>query len=152
MPWRVSINRDLPVKELSAWDGARAKRQIFNLAGFNTDNSKPDVAKQGFLFQNTGEPNLKGSYLFPIAVVIGGKLVVSSAGMAAAAGYLPKANLPPALRAKGREVLDMFYRKLEKLREEKPEKALYWNDSGDVIIEEILPANLQEQVNRALTY
>ena len=119
--WVLGGSRNLPVVEDEAWDGPAAQAQIFALAGFDTDNPKPAIARRGFLVYDASAPTLKGSYKLPFAVVRDGRLVASMAGLRAAAQRLPQTDIPEALQSRAQSILDSYK------KEEKTEAARYSN-------------------------
>lgn len=74
----------------AAWDEGRARAALDAWAG-------DDMSKyaRGFLWVG-GDPQQKGSYKFPIAMPVNGKLTVFKAAISAAKGRLNQANIPAA--------------------------------------------------------
>lgn len=84
----------------ASWDGGRARAALDAWAG-------DDMSKyaRGFLWVG-GDPKLKTSYKFPIAMPVNGKLTVFRNAVSAAKAYLNRANIPSADKAKMATILD----------------------------------------------
>ena len=106
--WACGAARDLPIDEADAWDGQAAEKRIFADAGFDGDH--PDTAKaaRAFLFHDSAHPTLKGSYKEPIADIVEGQLKAVKGGLHAAASRLDGVDVPDAVKAKGKAVLDAY--------------------------------------------
>ncbi len=116
--WKCSAARDLPIAQTDSWDGQAAQDHIFAWAGWPDD---PDAGKaaKAFLAHDDADPKLKGSYKLPFADVIGGELKASSSGLHAAASRLPQTDdLPQDVRDEARKVLDAYFEKLNKGKED----------------------------------
>lgn len=112
--WRVSANRNLPIRSDMSWDGAAATASVFSWAGFDGDKPDPSKARQAFLVYDADNPNLKGSYKLPFAMVSNGRLVASEAGLRAAASRLPQTNIPMDIMNRARSVIDGYQSKMKK--------------------------------------
>jgi hypothetical protein len=118
--WTVGTDRELSVVDGPAWDGDAAAASVFAWAGWDDDASKskpdPAKAKRAFLVFDADAPELKGSYKLPIARYAGDRLEVLASGLQAAAGYLPKTDIPADVAERARGVLDGYYAKLAEMR------------------------------------
>jgi hypothetical protein len=106
--WKVGGSSKLPIANDEQWDGPSAQNQIFSLAGFDTDNPKVEIARQGFLVYDASNPTLKGSYKLPFAIVRDGRLYASTAGLRAAAQRLPQTDIPTSVMESAQRILDMY--------------------------------------------
>ena len=111
--FKVGAAKELPIVDRPKWDGARAKKNIFAFADFDTDNPKSAKARKAFLIYDAENPDLKGSYKLPFADVVDGKLVAISAGLRAAASRLPQTDAPEAVKNRARRVLDSYFERME---------------------------------------
>lgn len=108
MPVHSSGWDSLPTSTAS-WDEGRARAALDAWAGDN-------MAKygRGFLWQG-GDPNLKTSYKFPIAMPVNGKLTVFRNAVSAAKAYLNRGDIPSADKAKMATILDRLSGSYEEL-------------------------------------
>lgn len=83
-----------------SWDEGAARRALDAWAGDNMGKYA-----RGFLWVG-GDPALKTSYKFPIAMPVNGKLTVFASAVAAAKSYLNRGNIPSADKAKIATILD----------------------------------------------
>jgi len=111
--FKVGAAKELSILERPSWDGSAAKRNIFSLAGFDTDKPKPAIAKRAFLIYDAENPDLKGSYKLPFADVVDGKLVAIDRGLRAAASRLPQTDAPEAVKNRARRVLDGYFDRMD---------------------------------------
>ena len=118
--WTVGSDRELSIVDGPSWDGDAAQASVFEWAGWDADASKskpdPEKAKRAFLVYDANAPELKGSYKLPIARYQDGRLEVLASGLQAAAGYLPKTDIPADVAERARGVLDSYYAKLDEMR------------------------------------
>lgn len=96
---RTSGWSSLPTSR-GSWDEGAARRALDAWAGDN-------MAKyaRGFLWQG-GDPSLKTSYKFPIAMPVDGKLTVFLSAVRAAKAYLNRGDIPSADKARMATILD----------------------------------------------
>lgn len=115
--WRVATGRNFRVDTTGDWDGGAAQEQIFKWAGW-PDKPNSSKARRCFLMYDANEPDLKGSYKYPICIIVDGQPVVSREGLGAAAGYLPQGKgFSDDVQKKARAVLDDYYKKADKEKE-----------------------------------
>lgn len=84
----------------AAWDEGRARAALDAWAGDNMSKYG-----RGFLWQG-GDPNLKTSYKFPIAMPVNGRLTVFRNAVNNAKARLNQGNIPSADKAKMATILD----------------------------------------------
>lgn len=113
--WTVGADRDLPIVS-GEWDGDKASRSVFDWAGW-PDAPKPEQARRAFLIYDASAPDLIGSYKLPIAEYRDGKLVVIDSGLRAAASYLPQTDAPEDVLKRARDVLDVYFARMESARD-----------------------------------
>ena len=109
----------LPVAdEETQWDGDEARKRIFELAKFDTDERDVDVAKTAFLLYDDENDTVRNSYKLPIADVINDELrIVPRAVYAAAAsvnGARGGIDVDADTREELKNVLNKLYQKLDK--------------------------------------
>ncbi len=121
MEFKCGAARDLAIGPEKAWDGAAAKKAIFDHAGFDGDNPDPEKAKPYFLAHDDEAPKEKGSYKFPFAEQDGGAFKAAPSGIRAAASRLPGSDLPDNVKTEARAVLDHYEEKMKKDDGEKAE-------------------------------
>lgn len=82
------------------WDEGRARAALDAWAG-------DDMSKyaRGFLWVG-GDPQQKGSYKFPIAMPVNGKLMIFARALSAAKAYLGRGDIPSADKAKMETILN----------------------------------------------
>ena len=110
--WRVGAARDLPIAVGESWSGPAATAGVFSWAGW-PDNPKPEQARRAFLLYDADAPELKGSYKLPFALVVGGQLRASAAGLRAAASRLPQTDAPQDVLTRARGVLDAYFARMK---------------------------------------
>jgi ATP-dependent protease ClpP protease subunit len=106
--WTVGAERDLPIDENAAWDGAAAAERVLDAAGFNGDKPDPAYARDAFLAYDAANAALKGSYKLPFADVVGGKLTAIAAGLDNAASRLPQTDIPKDVKDRAEAVLQHY--------------------------------------------
>lgn len=104
--WVVGASRNLPIASDESWDGGAAAGAIFEWAG--GDDFSSEKARQGFLVYDSESPDRRGSYKLPFAVVSGGALKASPAGIRAAASRLPQTDIPADVKTKAEAVIDHY--------------------------------------------
>lgn len=106
--WKCGADGGLAIDDTSSWDGGAASNSLLDAAGIGGKN--PDVAKarRGFLAYDAASPNLRGSYKLPFAILSGGTLKASTAGIRAAASRLPQTDIPQSVKDTARGVLDKY--------------------------------------------
>lgn len=130
MAWRLGADRSLEVRDLGDWDGQEAEDSIFDLAGFDTDDWDPQLARRGFLFYDTENQDIKGGYSFPFAQAENGELVASLRGLQTANSFLSRGiqegnlRVPNTVARRGQELVVRLLRDYEDERSLKK-----WNDS-----------------------
>ncbi len=114
--WVVAAARNLPIADTDrAWDGPGTRRRVLRWAGW-PDSPQPARARRAFLVYDAENPELAGSYKLPFADVVDGRLMAIPSGLRAAASRLPQADIPPAVRARARAVLDGYFRRMERAK------------------------------------
>ena len=106
--WACGAARDLPIDDADAWDGAAAEKRIFDDAGFDGEHPDAEKAARAFLFHDSAHPTLRGSYKEPFADIVGGELKAIKGGLHAAASRLDGTDVPDAVKAKGKAVIDAY--------------------------------------------
>ncbi len=96
--WTVSGARDLPIAQASAWDGNTAAKALLDHAGIGTDHPDHVLASRGFVFTDAANPDDRAGYKDPFAVVEGGTLKASSAGIRALESFVPRTDVPAELK------------------------------------------------------
>lgn len=92
----------MPIDQTRSWDKGAALKALDDWAG-------DDMAKyaRAFLYKDSnGDPQLKGSYKFPIAMPIDGKLTIIAAAVRNAAARLSGSDIPAADKASIKATLD----------------------------------------------
>lgn len=107
--------QDLPVNEDRAWDAGAARKRLASWAG-GPDKEDMNWTKyrRAFLWFDSGEPENFGSYRFPIADIVDGRLTAIYAAISAAAGRLHTTNIPAGDVARMRTHLGKYYKKMGK--------------------------------------
>lgn len=111
--WRVGADRGLPIVE-GRWDGAAAKRRVFQWAGFGTDRPNVARAARAFLAYDADKARTRGAYVLPFADVRAGRLVAITGGLNAAAQRLPQTDIPDATKRRAQTVLDSYRARMRK--------------------------------------
>lgn len=106
--WECGASRDLAIDDTSSWNGPAAAESMLNDAGIGGTSPNVAKAKRGFLAVDSANPNLKGSYKLPFAILSGGTLKASTAGIRAAASRLPQTDIPQSVKDTARGVLDSY--------------------------------------------
>jgi F like protein len=84
-----------PIGEDVPWDGSGAKHRLLEHATKPDGSVDGSKLAQGYLYRDpSGDPNLAGSYKFPIADVKNGKLVVVPAAVRNASARIATAQIP----------------------------------------------------------
>ncbi len=96
--WTVSGARDLPIAQASSWDGSAAAKALLDHAGIGGSSPNHELARRGFVFCDTANPDERGSYKDPFAVIEGGALKASSAGIRALESFVPRTDVPAELK------------------------------------------------------
>lgn len=104
--WTVGASRNLPVATDETWDGGAAAGSIFEWAG--GDSFDCAKARRGFLVYDSDQPDERGSYKLPFAIVSDGTLKASPAGIRAAASRLPQTDIPDDVKTKAQAVIDHY--------------------------------------------
>ncbi len=103
---------DMPIADSGrTWDAGAAKARIGSWAG---DDISGKYARAFLYEDSSGDPNLKGTYKFPIADIISGTLTIVPAGVRAAASRLPNSDIPAADKASIRSTLDSIEKRMNK--------------------------------------
>lgn len=110
--WVVGADTGLPIDTTDSWDGPAAAERILDDAGFNGNSPDPAKAKRGFLVWDHHNPNLKGSYKLPFADLADGELKAVKGGIDAAASRLPQTDIPTDVKARARDVLDAYEKRM----------------------------------------
>ncbi len=110
--WVVGADTGLPIDTRDTWDGPAAAERMLEAAGFNGNSPDPARAKRGFLVWDHHNPNLKGSYKLPFADVVDGALTAIKGGLDAAASRLPQTDIPTDVKARARDVLDAYEKRM----------------------------------------
>jgi hypothetical protein len=110
--WAVGADTGLPIDAKDAWDGPAAGERVLDDAGFNGNSPDPAKAKRAFLVWDHHNPNLKGSYKLPFADLIDGHLKAVKVGIDAAASRLPQTDIPTDVKARVRDVLDAYEKRI----------------------------------------
>lgn len=107
--------QNLPVDMDKAWDAGAARARLAKWAG-GPDKEGMDWTKyrRAFLWFDSGEPENFGSYKFPIADIVNGKLTAIYAAISAAAGRLGATDIPAGDVARMRTHLGKYYKKMDK--------------------------------------
>lgn len=104
---------DLPLAEPETpWNSAAARARVRAWAG--GDDLDAAKYRKAFLWYDEAEPDLLGSYKFPIADVVDGKLVAVPRAIFAAAARLDQADVPAEDLPTMRAVLGSYYEKMER--------------------------------------
>lgn len=98
--WRVGGDRGLDLLDDDSWDADEARAQMVRLAGGDpqADDFDWDVLRRGHVIYNAAAPKLLGSYKFPFAKVVDGRLRASRRGLIAVKQRAPQADVPQSLR------------------------------------------------------
>ena len=120
--WRVVPFQNLPLDMDRSWDAAAARRRVAKWASSDGsgDKDKVDWAKyrKAFCVYDASAPDNFGSYKFPIADVVDGKLTAIWRGVVAAMAILLGArggtNLPDDVRKGIYNHLAKYYKKADK--------------------------------------
>lgn len=113
-----------------AWDGAAAKKQIFDYAAKEDGTIDPAKAKKCFL-QVNGDPTLKGSYGYPFCNIVDGSPRINVGGVKACAGALAGGR---GASTEGEDIdgmrrkVDTIYARINKRYPDDPELSGTWND------------------------
>lgn len=113
-----------------AWDGAAAKKQIFEYASKEDGTIDATKAKKCFL-QVDGDTSLKGSYGYPFCVVEDGSPRINVGGVKACAGALAGgrgASTEGEDIAGMRAKVDTMYSRINKKYPNDPELSGTWNE------------------------
>lgn len=129
--WRVGAARNLPLNTDTTWDGAAARGRIFDAAGIGGDDPDLSMVRRAFLVYDSANPTLRGSYKLPFADISGGRLRASPAGLRAAASRLPQTDIPEAVMARARDVIDGYQDRMENAQ-----KNLTLPQLQDMLVEE----------------
>lgn len=108
MDWKCSAARDLPINEDSSWDGAEAKKSIFEACGFDGDSPDTERAAKHFLAHDASAPALKGSYKLPFARIVDGKSEAVANGLHNCAARLPDTDISDACKTSAQDVIDHY--------------------------------------------
>lgn len=107
--------QDFPLSDRDvAWDGGAATKAWQNECGIGGDNPNWTKFRQGFLWYDSGNPELVGSYKLPYVDVIGGTPTAVWRGITAAAGRLSQTQIPAADKDRVRATLTRWYSKAQK--------------------------------------
>lgn len=115
-----------------AWDGSKAKKQIFDYAAKEDGTIDASKAKKCFL-QVDGDTSLKGSYGYPFCYVENGSPRISVGGVKACAGALSGSR---GASTGGSDVAGMqrkvatMYKRINKAYPDDPELTPPWSDGG----------------------
>lgn len=117
MAWRVGADRDLPIEYRDEWDGQAAQDSIFEWAGW-PDEPNEERARRCFLTYDDEEPENKGSYKLPFAMVIDGEPYAIDAGITAAAQRLSQTDIPDDVMERAGNVIDHYQERIEEEQSE----------------------------------
>lgn len=113
MAWHVGAARNLPINDDKSWSGQDAENSIFAWAGWGGDDPDPTKARKGFLVFSDENPEQKGSYKLPFAMVLDGKLTAIGDGVRNCASRLPQTDgLSQSVQDDARAVIDHYMNKL----------------------------------------
>jgi HK97 family phage prohead protease len=109
---------NLPLaSEDMSWDGDSARSALTKWSG-GPDKDKMNWGKfrKGFLWFDPSNPDELGSYKLPFATILNGKLMAVPKGIMAAAGGhgVNSADIPEDDKAKVRNVITQYYKKMKK--------------------------------------
>lgn len=111
--WTCSGARDLPILKESSWDGGAAAKEILDHAGIGTDKPNHELAKQGFVFSDLANLDERGGYSDPFCRVVNGKLEASSAGVDAAAHFVPRTDVPQNIKEEGERLIAHYQSRIK---------------------------------------
>lgn len=111
--WKCDASRELTIDEESVWDAGAAAERVFDDAGFNAGSPDPEKAKRAFLVFDALEPKKKGSYKFPFADIMDGKLTALKSGLNAASSCLSQSDIPPGVKDSAQAVIDTYKNRMD---------------------------------------
>ena len=112
--WTCCGSHDLPIDKTSSWDGSSAGGALLDHAGIGGKSPNYQLAKDGFVFCDLSNPDERGSYKEPFAIVVDGKLKASSAGVTAAKQRLSATDVPDKVREDGQRLLQHYSEQVER--------------------------------------
>lgn len=124
---------DLPIAPRdTSWDASGASKR---LAALCTEGDTLDGAcfGRGFFYRDDSQPDTNvGSYKFPFADVVNGKLQAVYAGVAAGAGRLDQADIPAEAKEQIRGRMSAYYKRFAEAFSDPTVKAP-WDKSGSAV-------------------
>lgn len=107
--WKVGASRNLPLSDSAEWDSQAAMMGIFEKAGFDGDDPDTGFARKGFLVYDASNPDDAGSYKYPFAKMVDGRLTVTAKSIKAVAELLSsQTDIPADVAEKARAVIDHY--------------------------------------------
>lgn len=111
---KTGASRNLPVAADTAWDAVIAKHGILDRAGLGGDEPDTTFARKGFLVYDAARAESGDAYRIPFAKMIGDRLTVTKASLAAAAAELRAADFPDDVAEKAQAVIAHYEDKMKK--------------------------------------
>lgn len=135
-----------------SWNGAKAKKQIFDYATSEDGTIDATKAKKCFL-QVDGDTSLKGSYKYPFCSIENGSPRISVGGVKACAGALAGdrgASVEGADIVGMRKKVETLYARINKMYPDDPELEATWEDDGKSMSKPMQRKTLAEHYNQQM--
>lgn len=129
--WEICGSRNLPTKEESSWDGAKARKEMERWA-----NGDMEKYKKGFVVRDASKKENLTAYKLPFARVRDGKLYATWGGVRAAMGAVLGARggikIPEDVRKRAYNFLAGYYKKFDR---EAPEYKQYSEEELEKVLD-----------------